>query len=60
MTDLGAEQKGTGQAMAARLWNSRWLLAAGVVAVLIAYGFAGISAYVLVPALLLLLAAAIL
>ncbi|AZO56521.1 MULTISPECIES: ATP-binding protein [unclassified Mesorhizobium] len=60
MTDLGAEQKGTGQAMAARLWNSRWLLAAGVVAVLIAYGFAGISVYALVPALLLLLAAAIL
>ncbi|MBZ9992534.1 ATP-binding protein [Mesorhizobium sp. BH1-1-4] len=60
MTDLGAEQKGTGQAMAARLWNSRWLLAAGVLAVLIAYGFAAISAYVLIPALLLLLAAAIL
>lgn len=60
MTDLGAEQKGTGQAMAARLWSSRWLLAAGVLAVLIAYGFAAISAYVLIPALLLLLAAAIL
>ncbi|MEI9426527.1 ATP-binding protein [Mesorhizobium sp. Cs1299R1N3] len=60
MTDLGAEQKGMGQAIAARLWTSRWLLAAGVVAVLIAYGFAGISAYVLVPALLLLLTAALL
>ncbi|UCI19355.1 two-component sensor histidine kinase [Mesorhizobium sp. B2-1-8] len=60
MTDLGAEQKSTGQAIAGRLWNSRWLLAAGVLAVLITYGFAGISAYVLVPALLLLLAAAIL
>lgn len=60
MTELGAEQKGTGQAVAARLWHSRWLLAAGVVAVLIAFGFAGISAYVLVPALLLLPAAAIL
>ncbi|MBZ9671150.1 ATP-binding protein [Mesorhizobium sp. ES1-3] len=60
MTDLGAEQKGTGQAIAGRLWNSRWLLAASVLGVLITYGFAGISAYVLVPALLLLLAAAIL
>ncbi|TPL98410.1 ATP-binding protein [Mesorhizobium sp. B2-3-10] len=60
MTELGAEQKSTGQAVAARLWHSRWLLAAGVVAVLIAFGFAGFSAYVLVPALLLLLAAAIL
>ncbi|ESY94732.1 ATP-binding protein [Mesorhizobium australicum] len=60
MTELGAEQKGTGQAVAARLWHSRWLLAAGVVAVLIAFGFAGISAYVLVPALLLLPVAAIL
>lgn len=46
--------------MAIRLWNGRWLLAAGVVAVLIAFAFAGLSAYVLVPALLLLLAAAIL
>ncbi|MBZ9907606.1 two-component sensor histidine kinase [Mesorhizobium sp. BR115XR7A] len=60
MTELGAEQKSTGQAVAARLWHSRWLLAAGVVAVLIAFGFAGVSAYVLVPALLLLPAAAIL
>ncbi|MBZ9754975.1 two-component sensor histidine kinase [Mesorhizobium sp. ESP6-5] len=60
MTELGAEQKSTGQAVAARLWHSRWLLAAGVVAVLIAFGFAGFSAYVLVPALLLLPAAAIL
>ncbi|MCA0046020.1 two-component sensor histidine kinase [Mesorhizobium sp. B283B1A] len=46
--------------LAVRLWNSRWLLAAGVAAVLIAFAFAGISAYVLVPALLLLLAAAML
>ncbi|TPK68107.1 two-component sensor histidine kinase [Mesorhizobium sp. B2-4-15] len=60
MTDLEAEQKGMTRTMAIRLWNGRWLLAAGVVAVLIAFAFAGLSAYVLVPALLLLLAAAIL
>ncbi|BCG91088.1 MULTISPECIES: ATP-binding protein [unclassified Mesorhizobium] len=60
MTDLDAGQKGMAQILAARLWNSRWLLAAGVAAVLIAFAFAGISAYVLIPALLLLLAAAML
>ncbi|MER8372267.1 ATP-binding protein [Mesorhizobium sp. M1406] len=58
MADL--EQKGMAQTLAIRLWNSRWLLAAGVVAVLIAFAFAGISAYALLPALLLLLAAAML
>jgi two-component system phosphate regulon sensor histidine kinase PhoR len=60
MTDLDAGQKGMAQILAARLWNSRWLLAAGVAAVLIAFAFAGMSAYALVPALLLLLAAAML
>lgn len=60
MTELDAGQKGMVQILAARLWNSRWLLAAGVAAVLIAFAFAGISAYVLVPALLLLVAAAML
>lgn len=60
MTDLDAEQKGMARTLAVRLWNSRWLLAGGVAAVLIAFAFAGISAYVLVPALLLLLAAAML
>lgn len=60
MTDLDAEQKGMARTLAVRLWNSRWLLAAGVVAVLIAFALAGISTYVLVPALLLLLAAAML
>ncbi|TPK97738.1 two-component sensor histidine kinase [Mesorhizobium sp. B2-4-12] len=60
MTELDAEQKGVMRTMAIRLWNGRWLFAAGVVAVLIAFAFAGLSAYVLVPALLLLLAAAIL
>ncbi|MER8573916.1 ATP-binding protein [Mesorhizobium sp. M1338] len=58
MADL--EQKGMAQTLAIRLWNSRWLLAAAVVAVLIAFAFAGISAYALLPALLLLLAAAML
>ncbi|MER8692148.1 ATP-binding protein [Mesorhizobium opportunistum] len=60
MTDLDAEQEGMARTLAVRLWNSRWLLAGGVAAVLIAFAFAGISAYVLVPALLLLLAAAML
>lgn len=60
MIDLDAEQKGMARTIAARLRNSRWLLAAGVVAVLIAFAFAAISAYVLVPALLLLFAAAML
>ncbi|MER8628816.1 ATP-binding protein [Mesorhizobium opportunistum] len=60
MTDLDAEQKDMARTLAVRLWNSRWLLAAGVAAVLIAFAFAGISPYVLVPALLLLLAAAML
>ena len=60
MAEPGADEKGMVQTIAARLWNSRWLLAASVVAVLIAFAFAGISAYVLVPALLLLLAAAML
>ncbi|RVB20502.1 two-component sensor histidine kinase, partial [Mesorhizobium sp. M7A.F.Ca.CA.001.07.2.1] len=60
MADLDTEQRGMTQTMAARLWNSRWLLAAGVVAVLAVYALAGISAYVVPAALLLLLAAAIL
>lgn len=60
MAEQSAEQASVAQAMAIRLWNSRWLLVAGVVGILIAFTFAGISAYVLVPALLLLLAAALL
>ncbi|QKC85847.1 ATP-binding protein [Mesorhizobium sp. NZP2077] len=60
MAEQSAEQASVVQAMAIRLWNSRWLLAAGVVGILIAFAFAGISAYVLVPAFLLLLAAALL
>ncbi|PBB69606.1 two-component sensor histidine kinase [Mesorhizobium sp. WSM4312] len=60
MAEQSAEQASVAQAMAIRLWNSRWLLAAGVVAVLTAFAFANISAYVLVPALLLLLVAAML
>lgn len=60
MADLDAEQKGIGQALAVRLWNSRWLLTAGVVAVLAVYALAAISAYVVLAALALLLAAAML
>ncbi|OBQ67913.1 ATP-binding protein [Mesorhizobium erdmanii] len=60
MTELDAEQKGMAHAIAVRLWQSRWLLAAGVLAVLIAFAFASVSAYVLVLALFLLLAAAML
>lgn len=60
MAEQSAEQASVAQAMAIRLWHSRWLLAAGVVAVLTAFAFANISAYVLVPALLLLLFAAML
>ncbi|BCG76408.1 two-component sensor histidine kinase [Mesorhizobium sp. 113-1-2] len=60
MAEQSAEQASVAQAMAIRLWHSRRLLAAGVVAVLTAFAFANISAYVLVPALLLLLVAAML
>jgi two-component system phosphate regulon sensor histidine kinase PhoR len=60
MAELNAEHKGTAQPVAARLWASRWLLAAGFVAVFAAYGLAGTSAYVLVAAIGLLLAAALL
>jgi two-component system phosphate regulon sensor histidine kinase PhoR len=60
MADNGAKQKSKAQAVAARLWNSRWLLAAGVVAILAVYGFAGMSAWVVLLAFALLLAAAML
>jgi two-component system phosphate regulon sensor histidine kinase PhoR len=60
MADTGTQQQGTVQAVAGRLWSSRWRLAAGIVAVLVVYGFAGLSAYVLLPALALLAAAALL
>lgn len=60
MADMGAEQKSTAQAVANRLWKSRWLLAAGVVAVLAVYAFAGMSAYVVLLACTVLLAAAML
>ena len=61
MADMGgAEQKSTARVVAIRLWDSRWLLAAGVVAILVVYGFAGLSAYVVLLAFVLLLAAAML
>ncbi|MDG4873945.1 ATP-binding protein [Mesorhizobium sp. WSM4935] len=60
MAETGAEQDGKRQAPAARLWRNRWLLGAGVVAVLAVYSFAGASVYVLVLALVALAAAAML
>ncbi|QPC94904.1 ATP-binding protein [Mesorhizobium sp. INR15] len=60
MADGSSDEKGMAQTIAARLWNGRWLLAAGVAAVLITYVFAGISAYALLPALVVLAVAAIL
>lgn len=60
MAELNAEHKGTAQPAAARLWANRWLLAAGIVAVLAVHGLAGASAYVVLAAIVLLLAAALL
>ena len=60
MADIGAERITTTQAVAARLWNSRWLLAAGIVAVAAVYGYAGMSVYVALLACAVLLAAAML
>jgi two-component system phosphate regulon sensor histidine kinase PhoR len=60
MADRGADDRGVVQASAVRLWNSRWLLAASLVAVLAVYAFAGVSAYVLLLALAMLLGAALL
>ncbi|TIU98569.1 MAG: two-component sensor histidine kinase [Mesorhizobium sp.] len=62
MADMGgAEQRSTAQLVTTRLWNSRWLLAAGIVAVLTVYGFADTSGYVvLLACAVLLLAAAML
>jgi two-component system, OmpR family, phosphate regulon sensor histidine kinase PhoR len=60
MADTGAERITTAQALRARVWNSRWLLAAGIVAIVAVYGYAGMSAYVVLAALALVLAAALL
>jgi two-component system phosphate regulon sensor histidine kinase PhoR len=60
MVETGAGRNGLRQAVAARLWRGRWVLAAAVVAVLAAYAFAGISIYVPLLALALVVAAAIL
>ncbi|WP_181183384.1 MULTISPECIES: cell wall metabolism sensor histidine kinase WalK [unclassified Mesorhizobium] len=56
MAEASAEQNGTGQALAARLWRSRWLLAIGAVAILGVYFFAGASIYVPLLALAVLAA----
>ncbi|TPL45856.1 ATP-binding protein [Mesorhizobium sp. B2-4-6] len=60
MAETGAGQNNRGQALAARLSRNRWLLGAGVLAVLAVYFFAGASVYVLMLALAALAAAAIL
>ncbi|MGX5849352.1 ATP-binding protein [Mesorhizobium sp. PL10] len=60
MADTGAERITTAQALRARVWNGRWLLAAGIVAVAAVYGFAGMSVYVVLLACAVLLAAAML
>ncbi|TPL05218.1 MULTISPECIES: ATP-binding protein [unclassified Mesorhizobium] len=60
MAETGAGQNNRGQALAARLSRNRWLLGAGVLAVLAVYFFAGASVYVLMLALAALAAAALL
>ncbi|WP_137929481.1 ATP-binding protein [Mesorhizobium comanense] len=60
MADRGADDKDVAGTIAARLWNGRWLILAGFLAILAVYFLAGISAYVLVPALAMLLGAALL
>ncbi|TPJ36269.1 ATP-binding protein [Mesorhizobium sp. B2-8-3] len=60
MAETGAGQNNRGQALAARLSRNRWLLGAGVLAVLAVYFFAGVSVYVLMLALAALPAAAML
>ncbi|RWP77037.1 ATP-binding protein [Mesorhizobium sp.] len=57
MADIGTEQRSKAQAVASRLWNSRWLLAAGIVAVLTVYVFAAGYVVLLACAVLLLAAA---
>jgi two-component system phosphate regulon sensor histidine kinase PhoR len=59
MAETSAGQNG-GQALAARLWRGRWLLAVGAVAILAVYCFAGMSVYVPLLALAALVAAAML
>ncbi|MBZ9862835.1 MULTISPECIES: ATP-binding protein [unclassified Mesorhizobium] len=60
MAETGAGQDNKGRALAGRLARNRWLLGAGVLAVLAVYFFAGSSAYVLLLALAALAAAAML
>ena len=60
MADMGEEERSTARTVADRLWSSRWLLAAGVIAIVAVYLFADVSAYVLLPALAMLFGAAML
>ncbi|MEW6631464.1 MAG: ATP-binding protein [Pseudomonadota bacterium] len=59
MVETSAERS-TRWPLTARLWHGRWLLVAGIIAVLAVYGFAGTSVYVPVLALAVLIAAALL
>ena len=60
MAETGAGQNGKGQALAARLWRNRWLLAVGAVAVFAVHYFAGASFYAPLLALAALALAAML
>lgn len=60
MADMGEEERSTARTVADRLWNSRWLLATGVIAIVAVYVFADVSAYVLLPVLAMLFGAAML
>lgn len=60
MADMGEEERGTARTVADRLWTSRWLLAAGIIAIVAVYVSADVSAYVLLPALAMLFGAAML
>jgi two-component system phosphate regulon sensor histidine kinase PhoR len=60
MAETGAGQDSRGQAVAARLWRNRRLLAAGIAAIIAVYAFAGASAYVPLLALAVLAIAAML
>jgi two-component system phosphate regulon sensor histidine kinase PhoR len=60
MVGSGLDETGALQAVAGRVWNNRWLLAAGVLAVLVAFAFGASSPYMLIAAFVLLVGAAML
>jgi len=59
-TGTGAGRTGAAQAVAARLWRGRWMIAAAIVAVPVVYVFGGLSVSVPLLALVLLVGAAML